>query len=64
VAEFEKSSHPNSVFGPAQMRACDHQAQGVGLWAEAAKGSAPYPELLLKVTSTFPPDHIYPACPN
>jgi len=64
VNDFEKSSYANSVFGPSQMRACDHQATGVGLWAEAAKGSPPYPELILKVTSTFPPDNIYPACPK
>ena len=64
VSEFENSSHASSVFGSKKMRACDHQALGVGLWAEAVKGSPPHPELMLKVTDTFAPDNIYPACPN
>ncbi|MCZ7600297.1 MAG: ABC transporter substrate-binding protein [Gammaproteobacteria bacterium] len=64
VAAFENSSHPDSVFGPTKMRACDHQAIGVGLWAEAVKGQPPQPALMLKVTDTFAPDNIYPACPK
>ena len=64
VAAFEGSSHPNSVFGPRQMRACDHQAIGVGLWGEATKGQAPQPPLMLKITDTFPPEGLYPPCPK
>jgi hypothetical protein len=46
------------------MRACDHQALGVGLWAEAVKGAAPQPALMLKVTDTFPPAGLFPDCPK
>ena len=64
VAAFEGSTHTNSLFGPRQMRACDHQALGVGLWAEAVKGTAPQPALMLKVTDTFPPAGLFPDCPK
>jgi branched-chain amino acid transport system substrate-binding protein len=64
VAAFENSEHPGSVFGPRKMRACDHQAIGVGLWAQAVAGGDPYPPFMLKVTDTFPPDNLYPKCPN
>jgi branched-chain amino acid transport system substrate-binding protein len=64
VAAFEESEHPGSVFGPRKMRACDNQAIGVGLWAQAVTGGDPYPPLMLKVTDTFPPDNLYPACPQ
>jgi branched-chain amino acid transport system substrate-binding protein len=64
IAAFEGSAHGNSVFGPRQMRACDHQALGVGLWAEAVAGTAPQPPLMLKVTDTFPPTALYPDCPK
>lgn len=64
VAAFETSEHPGSVFGPRKMRACDHQALGVGLWAQAVAGGDPYPPFMLKVTDTFPPDNLYPKCPN
>ena len=39
VTAFERSTYDESVFGPQQMRACDHQALGVGLWAEAVDGA-------------------------
>ena len=64
VNAFEGSTYANSVFGPRQMRACDHQAIGPGLWAEAAKGTAPMPALMLKVTDTFPPAGLFPDCPK
>ena len=64
VTAFEGSSHTNSLFGPRQMRACDHQALGVGLWAEAVKGASPQPALMLKVTDTFPPAGLFPDCPK
>lgn len=64
IAAFEGSAHGNSVFGPRQMRACDHQALGVGLWAEAVAGTPPQPPLMLKVTDTFPPTALYPDCPK
>lgn len=64
VQAFETSSRPSSVFGPRQMRACDHQALSVGLWAEAVKGQPPFPPLLLKVTDVFAPANLYPECPK
>lgn len=64
VAAFENSEHPDSVFGPRKMRACDHQAMGIGLYAQAVAGGDPYPPLMLKVTDTFPPDNLYPECPK
>jgi ABC-type branched-subunit amino acid transport system substrate-binding protein len=64
VAAFEASTYQDSVFGPKQMRACDHQAIGVGLWAEAVKGETPQPPLMLKVTDTFPSDGLFPPCPK
>jgi ABC-type branched-subunit amino acid transport system substrate-binding protein len=64
VAAFESSAYQDSLFGPKQMRACDHQAIGVGLWAEAVKGEPPQPALMLKVTDTFPSDGLFPPCPK
>lgn len=64
VKAFEGSSPSASVFGPRQMRACDHQAIGVGLWTEGVQNSAPLPPFSFKVTDTFPPDGLYPACPK
>jgi branched-chain amino acid transport system substrate-binding protein len=64
VAAFEGSAHQDSLFGPKQMRACDHQAIGVGLWAEAVNGQAPQPPLMLKVTDTFAPEGLFPPCPT
>jgi len=64
IQAFETSSRPNSVLGPRRMRACDHQAVGVGLWAEAVKGQPPYPPLMLKVTDVFPAANLYPECPK
>lgn len=64
VNAFAKSTYADSVFGARQMRACDHQAMGVGLWAEAVAGKAPQPPLLLKVTDTFPAAGLYPDCPK
>ena len=64
VAALVDSSHPTSVSGPRRMRACDHQASGVGLWGEATTGQAPQPPLMLKITDTFPPEGLYPPCPK
>ena len=62
VKAFEGSSPKESVFGPRQMRACDHQAIGVGLWTEGVKNTAPLPAHSFKVTDTFPPAGLYPDC--
>lgn len=64
VAAFENSTYANSVFGTKQMRACDHQGIGVGLWGEAVRGTPPQPPLMLKVTHTFPPEGLFPPCPK
>lgn len=64
IAAFENSTYKDSLFGPRTMRACDHQAIGVGLWAEAVKGTPPQPPLMLKVTHTFPAEGLFPACPK
>ena len=63
VTAFETSTYANSLFGTKTMRACDHQAQGVGLWAQAVAGQAPQPALMLKVTDTFAPAALFPDCP-
>ncbi len=63
VKAFAGSSPSASVFGPRQMRACDNQAVGVGLWTEGVQNAAPLPAYSFKVTDTFPPAGLYPACP-
>lgn len=64
VNAFEGHTYVNSVFGPRQMRACDHQALFVGLWAEAVQGTPPQPPYMLKVTDAFPAAGLYPECPK
>ena len=64
VKAFEGSSPTASVFGPRQMRACDHQAIGVGLWTEGVQNAAPLPAFSFKVTDTYPPTGLYPDCPK
>jgi branched-chain amino acid transport system substrate-binding protein len=64
VKAFENSAPAASVFGPRQMRACDHQAVGVGLWTEGVQNSAPLPAYSFKVTDTFQPTGLYPECPK
>ncbi len=64
VKAFEGSSPSASVFGPRQMRACDHQAVGVGLWTEGVQNTAPLPPFSFKVTDTYQPGGLYPECPK
>lgn len=64
VKAFEGSSPSASVFGSRQMRACDHQAIGVGLWTEGVQNTAPLPAYSFKVTDTFPSTGLYPECPK
>jgi ABC-type branched-subunit amino acid transport system substrate-binding protein len=64
VKAFEGSSPSSSVFGPRQMRACDHQAVGVGLWTEGVANKAPMPAFSFKVTDSYPPTGLYPDCPK
>lgn len=61
---FEGSSPSASVFGPRTMRACDHQAIGVGLWTEGVVNTAPLPTYSFKVTDTYPPAGLYADCPK
>lgn len=61
ISEFEKSTYANSIFGPREMRACDHQALTPGLWAEA---KADPRGVHLEVTDVFPPAGLYPDCPK
>lgn len=62
IDAFEHSERTDSVDGLKTMQACDHQAVSPGLWAETVKGTAPLPELVMKVLDTYPAATLYAAC--
>ncbi|MHB8765820.1 MAG: ABC transporter substrate-binding protein [Deferrisomatales bacterium] len=62
IDAFEKSTRTNSLKGTKTMRACDHQAEQVGLWAVCTKGEAPLPAYTMKVTNVFPVSALYEPC--
>ncbi len=59
---FATSVWTQSIKGTKTMRACDHQALQVGYWGEIVPGVAGGPKYVLKITATFPPEDIFPAC--
>ncbi|GAA4338432.1 ABC transporter substrate-binding protein [Variovorax defluvii] len=62
IAAFETSKRPESVQGPEEMRACDHQAIHDGLWAEVVANPANPSNPLMKLAKTFPAARLYGPC--
>jgi ABC-type branched-subunit amino acid transport system substrate-binding protein len=64
VAAFVNSKRPDSVLGPEEMRACDHQALHDGLWAEVVADPADASKPLMKVVKVVPAAGLYGSCGN
>jgi len=63
VAAFENSVYDKSLEGVKRMRACDHQAEQIGLFGKAVHGQSPLPEVTMDVTYRFEPALLFQACP-
>ncbi len=63
IDAFETSVRENSLEGRKIMRACDHQAQQIGIFAETVKGQAPLPEYTMKIRRVFKAEEIARPCP-
>lgn len=63
VDAFESSEHLNSLEGKKTMRACDHQAQQIGIFGETVKGEGDLPEYTMRITRIFQPEEIAHPCP-
>jgi len=59
---FRNSTYTDSVEGTKKMRACDNQAEQIGLFGKAIKGSDPLPPVTMEVTYTFEPGVLFDAC--
>ncbi|WP_137388573.1 ABC transporter substrate-binding protein [Rhodoligotrophos defluvii] len=59
---FRNSTYAESVEGTKRMRPCDNQAEQVGLFGKAVKGSDPLPPVTMEVTYTFEPSALFDAC--
>ncbi len=64
VNAFENSKRPDSVQGPEQMRACDHQALHDGLWAEVAANPKDPAKPVMKLAKIFPSASLFGNCGN
>lgn len=64
ITAFESSRRPDSVQGPEEMRACDHQALHDGLWAEVVANPKDPTKPLMKVVKTVPAAGLYGTCGN
>ena len=62
VDAFRTSVRSDSVEGAKRMRACDNQAEQVGLFGTAVAGSAGLPPVTMKVNETFTAQDLFKAC--
>lgn len=62
IDAFADSVYADSVEGTKTMRSCDHQALQPGFWGEVVKGTAPAPELTIKITNVFPEENLFDNC--
>jgi branched-chain amino acid transport system substrate-binding protein len=62
VDAFRGSVRENSIQGRKAMRACDNQAEQVGIWGRVTEGQSPMPPIMLRVESVFPADALYDRC--
>lgn len=63
VDAFRTSTRPDSVEGAKRMRACDNQAEQIGLFGTATEGKDPLPAVTMKVVATFPAEALFTPCP-
>lgn len=63
VKAFEQSVTETSVEGRKKMRACDHQAEQIGLWGEVVETTDPkLPKYMVKLTDIYPPERLFEPC--
>ena len=62
VKAFKGSRRENSVEGTKVMRTCDNQAEQVGLYGRAVKGTPPLPPVVMQITDTFPAEKLFEPC--
>jgi len=63
VDAFRTSVRDDSVEGTKRMRACDNQAEQIGLFGTAMAGSGEGPAVMMKVTETFEAKELFKPCP-
>ena len=59
---FKTSKRDNSVEGSKSMRACNNQAEQMGYFGRAVKGTGSLPPVTMEVTNSYPPDKLFEAC--
>ncbi|NYT64518.1 ABC transporter substrate-binding protein [Alcaligenaceae bacterium] len=62
VEAFSTSVREDSVEGMKRMRACDNQAEQVGLFGTAVAGTGDMPSVLMEVTETFTAEELFEPC--
>jgi len=62
VDAFRNSVRSDSVEGVKRMRACDNQAEQVGLFGTAIGGAGSSPAVTMKVIETFQPATLFKPC--
>ena len=63
VDAFRTSVRQDSVEGIKRMRACDNQAEQVGLFGTATAGSGSGPLITMKITESFQSQTLFKPCP-
>lgn len=63
VDAFRNSVREDSVEGTKRMRACDNQAEQIGLFGTAGPGTGEGPAVVMKVTETFKASELFKPCP-
>ena len=64
VEAFRTSVRNDSVEGSKRMRACDNQAEQVGLFGTAVAGSNGLPAVTMKITERFTAQDLFKPCSN
>ena len=63
VDAFRNSVRQDSVEGVKRMRACDNQAEQIGLFGTAVAGGGDGPAIAMKITETFKAQTLFKSCP-
>ena len=63
VDAFKGNTFNESIEGTKFMRACNNQAEQVGLWARVVEGQPPLPPLTMSVVAQFPAKALFTPCP-
>jgi ABC-type branched-subunit amino acid transport system substrate-binding protein len=63
VDAFRNSVREDSVEGVKRMRACDNQADQVGLFGVATAGGGALPAVTMTITETFKTSDLFQSCP-